>query len=421
MIKHIITAVILIILIKCVGFFTSSETAYLSLPRVKLRNMLEKKRRNAKTVARLKGNMDKLLTVVLIGTNFLSSLTSAVATVFAIILLGNKGSGIAPFVTAFFITTFAQIVPKTAAALNPEKYTLRSAPILFILQKLLFPLVWLFERMSHLVVGIVEKIIKPDSVGVTEEELKTLIDVGETEGTIEKDERKMLNKIIEFNDLTVNDIMKHRYFVSMVSEDASYNQVIAQFEKSRFSTLTVYKGSRENVTGVINYKEILFNEDSGFDKDVAGYAGKIKKDVAFIPGTLSVLEVLQNFRTNQHKFAVVLNEQGATSGIVTMEDIIRTVFGRMTDENTYDNIPAEDKIKMISYNTFLVPGDIKLDEVNEYLNLNLESDDMNTLGGWVLERIGHLPSVGDVTKFGKTVFITEDILQRRIVTVKIIV
>ena len=231
----------------------------------------------------------------------------------------------------------------------------------------------------------------------------------------------MLNKIIEFNDLTVNDIMKHRYFVSMVSEDASYNQVIAQFEKSRFSTLTVYKESRENVTGVINYKEILFNEDTGFDKAEAGYAGKIKKDVVFIPGTLSVLEVLQNFRTNQHKFAVVLNEQGATSGIVTMEDIIRTVFGRMTDENTYDNIPAEDKIKMISYNTFLVPGDIKLDEVNEYLNLNLESDDMNTLGGWVLERIGHLPSVGDVTKFGKTVFITEDILQRRIVTVKIIV
>jgi putative hemolysin len=104
-----------------------------------------------------------------------------------------------------------------------------------------------------------------------------------------------------------------------------------------------------------------------------------------------------------------------------MEDIIRTVFGRMTDENSYDNLPAEDKIKMISYNTFLVPGDIKLDEVNEYLNLNLESDDMNTLGGWVLEKIGHLPSVGDVTKFGKTVFITEDILQRRIVTVKIIV
>ena len=122
MIKNIISVAVLIILIMCVGFFTSSETAYLSLPKLKLRSMLEKKRPNAKLVARLKRNMDRLLTTVLIGTNFLNSLASALATAFAISLLGKKGSGIAPFVTAFFITTFAQIVPKTAASLNPEKF-----------------------------------------------------------------------------------------------------------------------------------------------------------------------------------------------------------------------------------------------------------------------------------------------------------
>ena len=116
-----------------------------------------------------------------------------------------------------------------------------------------------------------------------------------------------------------------------------------------------------------------------------------------------------------------MNEQGETSGIVTMEDIIRTVFGRMTDENSYDNLPAEDKIKMISYNTFLVPGDLKIEDVNEFLGLTLESDNVNTIGGWVLEHIGHLPSVGDVLQVGKSIFITEDVLQRRIVTVKIIV
>lgn len=424
MLKNIITVVVLIILIKCVGFFTSSETAYLSLPRVKLRSMLEHKKKNAKIVARLKSNMDRLLTVVLIGTNFLNSLASALATAFAIALLGSKGSGIAPFVTAFFITTFAQIVPKTAAALNPEKYCSRSAPILFILQKLIFPVVWLFERLSHIVVWFVEKIIKPQNAKVTQEELKTLIDVGENEGTIEKDERKMLNKIIEFNDLTVNDIMKHRSLLSSVSETASYIQVIREFEKSGFSTLTVYKDSKENVTGVINYKEILYGDEAeqkDFDKNAPEYAKKVKREVVFIPGTLSVLEVLQKFRTDQHKFAVVLNEQGETSGIVTMEDIIRTVFGRMTDENSYDNLPAEDKIKMISYNTFLVPGDLKIEDVNEFLGLTLESDNVNTIGGWVLERIGHLPSVGDVLQVGKSIFITEDVLQRRIVTVKIIV
>lgn len=433
MIKNIISVAVLIILIMCVGFFTSSETAYLSLPKLKLRSMLEKKRPNAKLVARLKRNMDRLLTTVLIGTNFLNSLASALATAFAISLLGKKGSGIAPFVTAFFITTFAQIVPKTAASLNPEKFCSNSAPVLFVLQKLLFPLVWLFTQLSHIVVAIVEKIIKPEQAGVTEEELKVLIDVGQAEGTIEKDERKMLNKIIQFNDLTVNDIMKNRHFVSMVSEDASYNEVIAEFEKSGFSTLTVYKGEKENVTGVINYKEILFSEPdegalagadtpspAGSSKSAPGFAAKVKKDVSFIPGTLSVLEILQKFRTERYKFAVVLNEQGATSGIVTIEDVIKTVFGHMTDENSYDNLPAEDKIKLVSFNTFLVPGEIKIEELNEYLGLSLESESMNTIGGWVLERIGHLPSVGDVTKSGNTIFIVEDVLQHRIVSLKVI-
>jgi putative hemolysin len=386
--------------------------------------MIERKEKHAKLVAELKRNMDRLLTVVLIGTNFLSSLTSAIATAFAISLLGSKGSSIAPFVTAFFITTFAQIVPKTAAALNPEKICCRSAVPLLVLQKLLFPVVWLFSKLSHIVVAVVETVIKPQNVNVTQEELKTLIDVGEKEGTIEKDERRMLNKIIEFNDLSVNDIMKHRSVVSMVSENASYNQLIAEFEKSGFSTLTVYKTSKENVTGVINYKKILFSDadrEKNFDKEAPEFASKVKQNVMFVPGSLSVLEILQKFRTERYNFAVVLNEQGDTSGIVTMEDVIKTVFGRMTDENSYDNLSSEEKIKMVSFNTFLVPGELKLDDVNEFLNLNLESDNMNTIGGWVLEKIGHLPSVGDVTQYGKTIFITEDVLNHRIVTVKVIV
>ena len=130
--------------------------------------------------------------------------------------------------------------------------------------------------------------------------------------------------------------------------------------------------------------------------------------------------MLQKFRNQNHKFAVVLDEQGTTSGIVAMEDIIRTVFGRMTDENGYNNLPAEDKIKMVSYNTFLVPGELKIEEVNEFLSMNLESENMNTIGGFVLERVGHLPSVGDVTKIGDTIFIVEDVLLRRILSVKII-
>ncbi len=414
---YLLTAAELFFLIMCVGFFTSSETAYLSLPRLKLRSMVEQGRRNAKKVAALKANMDRLLTTVLIGTNFLNSLASAIATAFAIDLLGSRGVAIAPFVTAFFITTFAQIVPKTAAGLHPDTFTCFSAWPLMILEKLFFPIVWLFEMLSHGAVVLVEKILKPAGAIVTEEELKTLIDVGSHEGTIEKDESRLLNKIIKFNDLSVNDVMKHRSQVSMINQEADYDEVINQFLTSGFSTLTVYSGHRENVVGVLNYKKVLFCSEE-IDKS-KGFAGRQMSEVLFIPGTMSVLDILQQFRTSEHKFAVVLDEQGQTDGIITMEDILKVVFGHMSDENTYDNTAPEDKVELVSLNTFIVPGDMKIDDANEILGLALESDEMNTVGGWLLEQFGYLPASGTVLIKDRILFTAEDVSGRRIVSVRV--
>lgn len=414
---YLLTAAELFFLILCVGFFSSSETAYLSLPRLKLRSMVEQGRRNAKKVAALKANMDRLLTTVLIGTNFLNSLASAIATAFAIDLLGSRGVAIAPFVTAFFITTFAQIVPKTAAGLHPDTFTCFSAWPLMILEKLFFPIVWLFEMLSHGAVVLVEKILKPAGAIVTEEELKTLIDVGSHEGTIEKDESRLLNKIIKFNDLSVNDVMKHRSQVSMINQEADYDEVINQFLTSGFSTLTVYSGNRENVVGVLNYKKVLFCSEE-IDKS-KGFAGRQMSEVLFIPGTMSVLDILQQFRTSEHKFAVVLDEQGQTDGIITMEDILKVVFGHMSDENTYDNTAPEDKVELVSLNTFIVPGDMKIDDANEILGLALESDEMNTVGGWLLEQFGYLPASGTVLIKDRILFTAEDVSGRRIVSVRV--
>ena len=414
---YLLTAAELFFLILCVGFFTSSETAYLSLPRLKLRSMVEQGRRNAKKVAALKANMDRLLTSVLIGTNFLNSLASAIATAFAIDLLGSRGVAIAPFVTAFFITTFAQIVPKTAAGLHPDTFTCFSAWPLMILEKLFFPIIWLFEMLSHGAVVLVEKILKPAGAIVTEEELKTLIDVGSHEGTIEKDESRLLNKIIKFNDLSVNDVMKHRSQVSMINQEADYDEVINQFLTSGFSTLTVYSGNRENVVGVLNYKKVLFCSEE-IDKS-KGFAGRQMSEVLFIPGTMSVLDILQQFRTSEHKFAVVLDEQGQTDGIITMEDILKVVFGHMSDENTYDNTAPEDKVELVSLNTFIVPGDMKIDDANEILGLALESDEMNTVGGWLLEQFGYLPASGTVLIKDRILFTAEDVSGRRIVSVRV--
>ena len=415
--SDIIMVAVILILILFTGFFTSSETAYISLTKVKLRRMQEEGKRGAKTVAKLKSNMPRLLTTVLIGTNFLNALISALATALVVKLWGGGGVGLPTLATAFVITTFGQIIPKTIAGRNPEKKCLSSAVTLFALEKIFFPVVFLFERLSHGAVWLVEKIIKPREHLITEEELKTLIDVGEKEGTIEKNESTMLNKIIKFNDLSATDIMKHRSLVSMVSADATYDEVVNEFLSSGFSTLTVYKDEPENVAGIIHYKQVLYGNEQVDPGE--GYAGRIMEDVLFVPGSFSALELLQKLREEENKFAVVLNEQGQTAGIVTIEDIIRVVFGRMTDENSRDNIPAENKIQLISSNTFVVPGDLKLDEVNSILHLNLESEEMNTLGGWVLEQIGYLPSAGMVLVKERILFTVEEVSQRRITSVRI--
>lgn len=406
-----------IILILGVGFFTSSETAFLSLSKLKVRHMQEEGKKGANVVAKLKANTDRLLTTVLIGTNILNSLTSALATAMAISLLGKNSIDFVPFIVAFFITTFGQIIPKTAAGLHPEKFARMWAVPIRFLEILLFPIVWLFERLSHVVVKIVEKIIKPSGAIITEEELKTLIDLGEHEGTIEKNESYMLNKLIKFNDLEVNDVMLHRSRVSMISIEATRQEVVEEFLRSGFSTVTVYAEDKENVVGIINYKTILFATED--DDTTAGFAERNMTEVLYVPGTWSVLELLNKFRKTHNRFAVVLNEQGQTSGIITMEDIMRVVFGRMTDENTLDELQPEDKIQLISLNTFLVPGDMKLDEVNQILGTQLESENMTTLGGWLLEKIGYLPTPGSVFINNRSVYTAEEVKGRRINLVRI--
>ena len=414
---NILTLILLFILVACVGFFSSSETAYLSLQKLKVRRMLEEGRKHAKIVARLKSNMENLLTVVLVGTNFLNSFASALATALAIEIFGSKGAAIAPIAASFFMSTFGQIIPKTAAGLYPEKFALSSSLPLLWLEKIFYPIVWVFSKISHVAVVLVEKIIKPTGTIVTEEELKTLIDVGSNEGTIEKDESYLLNKIIKFNDLKINDVMKHRSLVSMIKQNASYQEVKEEFQRSGFSTLTVYSGSRENVVGVLNYKKLLFGtEETNLGP---GYAARHMVEVLYIPGTLTVFEVLQKFRYDEYKFAVVLDEQDQTDGIITMEDIMKVVFGHMSDENTYDDKAPEDKVQLISLNTFIVPGDMKLDDVNEILDLKLESDEMNTIGGWLLEEFGYLPNAGNVVIKDKNIYTVEEVEQRRISSVRI--
>lgn len=412
-----IIVIALFFIVKSIGFFAGSETAYLSISKIKMRRMVREKQKNAETAAGLKNNMDALLTIILIGTNFMNSLASALATSLAVALVGAGGVGIATLVITFFVTIFGQIVPKTIASFDSEKIACRNAVALLALEKLFFPVVKMFSLLSRFASKVAGLFWMQGSSLVTEEELHALIAVGEKEGTLAASESRLLNKIFKFNDLDVHDIMKHRSLVQSVRSDASKKEVMAKFNECGLKMIAVYENTRDQIVGVIHYKAVLFS--SGSDVSPGdGYAAAIMSDVLFVPETFTALELLARFKKERREFAVALDEQGSTAGVVTMDDILRIVFGRMTDEEK-TNIPPESRIRFVSANEFIVPGDMSIEDVNDILKIGIDSEEFSTFGGWLLEKFDRLPEPGERLSRDGNLFVVEEQTGRRIASVRI--
>ncbi len=422
--KIISTLAFLIFLVWVTAFFAGSETAYLSMTNIRLRKMFRERKAGAKKVRALFSDIDGLLTVILVGINFTNTLASSIATALAIELVGGGGVGIATAAVSFFITVFGQIVPKTIATLddNVEKIAARNATPLAFLKKIFFPVVWAFSQVSKGAAFLVQKIWRSENSAITEEELKILIESGAADGTLEKSEKNMLDKILQISDFTLRNIMKHRSLVTYINVADSYDATVAAFKNSGYSHLPVCArasedeiDSKENVVGVLYYKDVLFGKKNSPDFSVA----KFMKEPLFVPETFSVIELIQVFKKENRSFAVALDERGSTAGIVTLDDVMRGLFGRMSDAGNHNEIPAESRVKIISPKEFLVPGDMHLGDVNSILNMDLQSENFSTLGGWLFEKFDSLPSSGEALRFKENLFIVEDQSQRRITLVRI--
>ena len=420
MMGMILTAVFLILLVAASAFFSSSETAILSVSKVQLRQLIKDRIPGAKRLAGLKEDIDKVLVTILIGNNFVNNLASSAATALAVSIFGQSGVGIATVVMTCVIILFGEVLPKTLAVFNPVRISLKASLPLLVLEKIMFVFVWIFSFITKGIGKLVNLIWKSDTPLITEEELKTLFEVGNAEGTLENNEKDMLYKIFEFTDLRIRDIARHRSFVCSIPSDATYNEAVEVFCKSGYSRIPVYNSSsdaeeKDEYIGLLHYKTLLFYNGPKDEKD---FAQKYMKKVLFVPETKGAVALLHTFKTEKVNFAVVVDEHGSTSGIITMDDILKAVMGRMIDEYSKDAAP-EKRIKILSTTDFLLPGDLSLTDVNEMFGLRCESEDFDTLGGWLLEKFGVLPSTGEVFKNDYGVFVVEDQAQRRIKTVRL--
>lgn len=409
-----ISLVTLVFLVVMSAFFSSSETAFLSLSKIKMRQMLKENKKAATPVAKLKQNTDNLLTLILVGNNFVNTFASSLATSVALGFFGESGVGIATAVMTVLIIIFGEILPKSFAANNPEKLSIFLAKPLSLLKIILKPITFIFSAFSKMISKFVETFQKNPLPSVTEEELKTLIEVGDEEGTLEDGEKEMLYKIFEFTDLRVRDILRHRSFVKAIDSKSNYEETLSKFIESGYSRLPVFKDDLETILGTIHYKDVLYFSGSKLNFT----AEKIVRKALFIPETISVVTLLMRFRTEKHTFAVVVSEHGNVEGIVTTDDVLKAVFGRITDEYNSKTIKPEERIRVTGKREFLIPGDMFLNDVNRIFSTDFESEDFDSLGGWLLEQFGYLPENGEKLKIGSTTFTVEDVGSRRIQSIR---
>lgn len=416
----ILPVVGIFVLVAVVGFFASSETAFLSITKVMLHQMLKKdggkKNSPAKKIQKLKQDTDKLLSLILIGINFVTSLASALAAAVAIKIFGDAGSAYATLAISFVLIIFGEIIPKTVAAAYPFQLAGLFAGPLSLLQKIFFPLVWFFSKITSGITMFFSSLIPAEKQSITEEELKSLIAVGENEGTLETSEKKLLYKIFKFTDLKVHDIMRHKSHVHFVPEDADYDRIARIFAETGYSRLPVCRDSFENVLGVLYYKNVLIA--GRIQKNNSRLAVKCMRPALFIPETLTATELLQKFRSENVNFAVAVDENGSNIGIVTMDDIMRAVFGHSVHGEQAE-IPPETRIVPATSKEFIVPGDMRIDDVNELLNLEMVSDEYDTLAGWLLEQFDDLPETGDHIKRDNVLYKIEKREKRQIKSVRI--
>lgn len=402
----------LVVLLALSAFFSSSETALTTCNKIRIRALADDGNKRAAQVLAITERQGKMLSAILIGNNIVNLSASSIATVLATKLLGSAGAGIATGALTILVLLFGEISPKTLATLKAESIALFVAPIISVLMTVLTPIIIAINFLANGFLRLIGINPNQKEAAITEEELRTLVDVSHEEGVIEKDEKKMINNVVDFGDAKAKDIMIPRADMSMVDVDASYDELINIFRAERFTRFPVYEDNRDNVIGIINMKDVLLvSEPEHFH--IRDYMRKASYTYEGKP----LSELLSEMRETFINIIIVLNEYGGAEGLVTMEDLLEEIVGEIHDEYDEDEKAL---IKQISDHEYLVPGSMKLDDLNDALELTLVSNDYDSVGGLIIERLDRLPKAGDTVVTGDISLRVENMQKNRIGRVRLV-
>lgn len=405
----------LVILLFLSAFFSSAETALITVNSIRIRSLMEEGNKRAATVAKItsEDGKSKMLSAVLIGNNIVNLSASSIATSFAISKLGNYGAGIATGVLTLLVLMFGEIAPKTMATIHAEKLALAYARIIYGLMILLTPAIFIINKLSLGFLRLFGVNPSEQNNTITENELRTIVDVSHEEGVIESEERQMINNVFDFGDSLAKDIMTPRADMTFANVDLTYDELVDLYCEDKYTRIPVYDESTDNVIGILNMKDLLL-----YKADTKNFHIRdIMREAYFTYEFKKTSELLLEMKQDSCSIAIVLDEYGITAGLVTIEDLIEEIVGDIRDE--FDE-HEKDAVRKINDLEYLVEGSFKLDDLNDELHLGLESEDYDSIGGIIIDLLDDIPQEGDkVTTDNHITLVVDKMDNKRIDTVHI--
>ena len=401
--SDIIQLVIVIILLSASAFFSSAETALMTSNKLRMRNLADNGDKRAAKVLKVTENTDKMLSAILIGNNIVNLTASSISTALTLKIFGSKLVGIATGILTFLILVFGEITPKNVASKNAEKMALVYIGVISFLVTLLTPVIFIVNTVAKFVISIFNK-NGDDNNAVTEEELRAMVEYSHEEGVIENEEKKMIVNVVDFGDTVAGDIMVPR--VVMVDEKSSYEEILQVFREERYTRIPVYEETPDNVIGILNVKDFLLIEDKEnfVMKELLReplYTYEYKKTSA----------LMMDMRKTGANIVIVLDEYGITAGLITLEDMLEEIVGEIRDEFDADEDEGITKVSDLEY---LIDGSTNLDDINDRIGLSLSSEEYESIGGLIMEKLGRLPVEGEIINFDNIVLTVKKMDHARI-------
>ncbi len=410
--SDVIQLLILIVLLGLSAFFSSSETALTTVNKIRVRTLAESGMERAIVLSKVIEQQGKMLSAILIGNNIVNLSASSLLTTLTIKVLGNKAVGVATGVLTLLILVFGEITPKTLSTISAETMALRSAGIIYALMWVLTPVIAVVNRLSLGVLMLLRVDPNKRQEMITEDELRTIVEVSHEEGVIETEEKKMINNVFDFGDSLAKDIMVPRIDMTFVDVEATYEELLEIFRKEKYTRIPVYENNTDNVIGVINVKDLLL-----IDKNEKFHIRDHMRKPLFTYEYKKTAELMVEMRGTFKNIVIVLDEYGATAGLITLEDMLEEIVGELRDEFDEDE---EESLIETQPGTYSVAGAMKLSDINDRLGLELESEDYDSVGGLVIGLLDHLPDEGEEVSDKGIRFIVESVDKNRIDKIRMI-